>query len=69
MSLEIKFESADLPELKDTEIKFDGSNRKTLTIGEGEENDYQIPNDKKMLGTQLMISVDDDNKFYVQDMS
>ena len=48
--LEIEFESADLVELKDLQILIDGSHQ-CFSIGEGEDNDYQIPNDKKILGT------------------
>ena len=49
-SLMLKFESVDTAELQNVEIKFNGD-RGIYKVGEGEQNHYQIPNDKKLWET------------------
>ena len=47
-TLNLKFISADTEELKNVEFSFMGD-RAVFKVGEGEQNHYQIPNDKKLM--------------------
>lgn len=64
--LHMKFEAVDTEELKNLEISVDGT-QGIFKIGEGEANHYQIPNDKKLWESQLMI-VCKDGKYYIRDL-
>jgi len=64
--LHMKFEAVDTEELKNLEISVDGT-RGIFKVGEGEANHYQIPNDKKLWESQLMI-VCKDGKYYIRDL-
>lgn len=64
--LHMKFEAVDTEELKNLEITVDGT-QGVFKIGEGEANHYQIPNDKKLWESQLMI-VCKDGKYYIRDL-
>jgi len=64
--LHLTFEAVDTDELKNLEISFDGSEG-VFKVGEGEANHYQIPNDKKLWETQLMI-VCKDGKYFIRDL-
>ena len=48
------------------QVSFDGTSS-LFKLGEGEANHYQIPNDKKLWESQLMV-VCRDGKFYVRDL-
>ena len=52
--LHMTFEAVDTDELKNLEVTVDGT-QGVFKIGEGEANHYQIPNDKKLWESQLMI--------------
>lgn len=56
----------DTDELKDLEICVDGTSG-VFKVGEGEANHYQIPNDKKLWESQLMI-VCKDGQYYIRDL-
>ena len=60
------FEAVDTEELKNLNISVDGT-QGVFKIGEGEGNHYQIPNDKKLWESQLMI-VCKDGKYYIRDL-
>jgi predicted component of type VI protein secretion system len=62
----LKFESVDTAELQNVEIKFNGD-RGIFKVGEGEQNHYQIPNDKKLWETQFMI-INKDGQYYIRDL-
>ena len=62
----MKFEAVDTEELKNLEISVDGT-QGIFKIGEGEANHYQIPNDKKLWESQLMI-VCKDGKYFIRDL-
>ena len=62
----MKFEAVDTEELKGLEITVDGT-QGIFKVGEGEANHYQIPNDKKLWESQLMI-ICKDGKFYIRDL-
>jgi hypothetical protein len=64
--LHMKFEAVDTEELKNLEISVDGT-QGIFKVGEGEANHYQIPNDKKLWESQLMI-VCKDGKYYIRDL-
>ena len=64
--LNLKFEAVDTEELRNLEIQVDG-NQGIFKIGEGEANHYQIPNDKKLWESQLMI-VCRDGQYYIRDL-
>lgn len=64
--LHMKFESVDTEELKELEITVDGT-QGIFKVGEGEANHYQIPNDKKLWESQLMI-VCKDGKYFMRDL-
>ena len=64
--LHMKFEAVDTDELKNLEISVDGT-KGIFKVGEGEANHYQIPNDKKLWESQLMI-VCKDGKYYMRDL-
>lgn len=64
--LHMKFEAVDTEELKNLEISVDGT-QGVFKIGEGEANHYQIPNDKKLWESQLMI-VCKDGKYFIRDL-
>ena len=64
--LHMKFEAVDTDELKNLEISVDGT-QGIFKVGEGEANHYQIPNDKKLWESQLMI-VCKDGKYYMRDL-
>jgi len=64
--LHMKFEAVDTEELKNLEISVDGT-QGIFKIGEGEANHYQIPNDKKLWESQLMI-VCKDGKYFIRDL-
>jgi predicted component of type VI protein secretion system len=64
--LHLQFEAVDTEEIKGLNISFDGS-QGIFKIGEGDANHYQIPNDKKLWESQLMI-VCKDGKYYVRDL-
>ena len=63
--LYLKFEAVDTEEIKGLGITFDGTEG-IFKIGEGDTNHYQIPNDKKLWESQLMI-VCKDGKYFVRD--
>ena len=52
--------------IKNLAISFDG-NLGIFKIGEGEANHYQIPNDKKLWESQLMV-ICKDGKYYLRDL-
>mmetsp|Transcript_29109 Transcript_29109/g.36081 ORF Transcript_29109/g.36081 Transcript_29109/m.36081 type:complete len:206 (-) Transcript_29109:571-1188(-) len=62
----MRFEAVDTEELKNLEISVDGT-KGVFKIGEGEANHYQIPNDKKLWESQLMI-VCKDGKYFIRDL-
>ena len=62
----MKFEAVDTEELKNLEISVDGT-QGVYKIGEGEANHYQIPNDKKLWESQLMI-VCKGGKYFIRDL-
>ena len=62
----MSFEAVDTEELKNLEISVDGT-QGIFKVGEGEANHYQIPNDKKLWESQLMI-VCKDGKYYIRDL-
>lgn len=64
--LNLQFEAVDTEEIKGLSISFDGNNG-IFKIGEGDANHYQIPNDKKLWESQLMI-VCKDGKYFVRDL-
>lgn len=64
--LHLNFEAVDTEEIKNLAISFDG-NMGIFKIGEGEANHYQIPNDKKLWESQLMI-VCKDGKYFIRDL-
>ena len=64
--LHMTFEAVDTEELKNLEISVDGT-QGVFKVGEGEANHYQIPNDKKLWESQLMI-VCKDGKYYIRDL-
>lgn len=64
--LHMRFEAVDTEELKNLEISVDGT-QGVFKIGEGEANHYQIPNDKKLWESQLMI-VCKDGKYFIRDL-
>jgi hypothetical protein len=64
--LNLQFEAVDTEEIKGLGITFDGSSG-IFKIGEGDANHYQIPNDKKLWESQLMI-VCKDGKYFVRDL-
>jgi hypothetical protein len=64
--LHLQFEAVDTEEIKNLCVTFDG-NSGLYKIGEGEANQYQIPNDKKLWESQLMI-VCKDGKYFVRDL-
>ena len=64
--LHMLFQAVDTEELKNLEITVDGT-QGVFKIGEGEANHYQIPNDKKLWESQLMI-VCKDGKYYIRDL-
>jgi hypothetical protein len=64
--LNLQFEAVDTEEIKGLGINFDGSSG-IFKIGEGDANHYQIPNDKKLWESQLMI-VCKDGKYFVRDL-
>lgn len=64
--LHLQFEAVDTEEIKNLCVTFDGNNG-LYKIGEGEANQYQIPNDKKLWESQLMI-VCKDGKYFVRDL-
>jgi hypothetical protein len=64
--LHLNFEAVDTEEIKNLSVSFDGTSG-IFKLGEGEANHYQIPNDKKLWESQLMI-VCRDGKYYVRDL-
>jgi len=64
--LHLQFEAVDTEELKQMEITVNGTEG-IFKIGEGEANHYQIPNDKKLWESQLMI-VCIKGKYYIRDL-
>ena len=64
--LHMTFEAVDTEELKNLEISVDGT-QGVFKVGEGEANHYQIPNDKKLWESQLMI-VCKGGKYYIRDL-
>jgi len=62
----LNFEAVDTEEIKNLSISFDG-NLGVFKIGEGEANHYQIPNDKKLWESQLMV-VCKNRKYYIRDL-
>ena len=64
--LHMKFEAVDTEELKNLEISVDGT-QGIYKIGEGEANHYQIPNDKKLWESQLMI-VCKNGQYFIRDL-
>ncbi len=64
--LNLQFEAVDTEEIKGLGITFEGG-QGIFKIGEGDANHYQIPNDKKLWESQLMI-VCKDGKYYVRDL-
>jgi hypothetical protein len=65
-TLNLKFISADTEELKNVEFSFMGD-RAVFKVGEGEQNHYQIPNDKKLMDSQFLIVVIN-GKYYIRDL-
>ena len=65
-NLKLSFEAVDEEEIKGTEISFDGS-LALFKIGEGDSNHYQIPNDKKLWESQLMV-VCKEGQYFVRDL-
>lgn len=64
--LHLNFEAVDTEEIKNLAISFDG-NLGVFKIGEGDSNHYQIPNDKKLWESQLMI-VCKNGKYFIRDL-
>jgi hypothetical protein len=64
--LHMTFEAVDTEELKNLGITVDGT-QGVFKIGEGEANHYQIPNDKKLWESQLMV-VCKDGKYFIRDL-
>ena len=64
--LNLQFEAVDTEEIKGLNIAFNGDSG-LFKIGEGDANHYQIPNDKKLWESQLMI-VCKDGKYFVRDL-
>jgi len=64
--LNLNFEAVDTEEIKGLNINFSGESG-VFKIGEGDANHYQIPNDKKLWESQLMI-VCKNGKYYVRDL-
>lgn len=64
--LHLKFDAVDTEEIKNLIVNIDGTSG-LYKIGEGEANQYQIPNDKKLWESQLMI-VCKDGKYYCRDL-
>jgi hypothetical protein len=64
--LNLVFEAVDTEEIKGLQIGFNGD-QGVFKIGEGDANHYQIPNDKKLWESQLMIVCKDGN-YYVRDL-
>lgn len=64
--LKLKFVNVDTEELKDTVINFNG-NSAQLKVGEGDNNHYQITNDKKLWESQFMI-VQKGDQYYIRDL-
>ena len=64
--LHLTFESVDTEELKNLTFSFEGD-QGIFKVGEGEANHYQIPNDKKLWGSQFMI-VCKDGRYFIRDM-
>jgi hypothetical protein len=64
--LNLQFEAVDTEEIKGLNIAFNGDSG-VFKIGEGDANHYQIPNDKKLWESQLMI-VCKDGKYFVRDL-
>ena len=64
--LHLTFEAVDTDELKNLEVSVDGTTG-IFKIGEGEANHYQIPNDKKLWESQLMI-ICKDGGYYIRDL-
>ena len=65
-ALNLKFINADTDELKNVEFSFLGD-RAVFKVGEGEQNHYQIPNDKKLMDSQFLIVVIN-GKYYIRDL-
>ena len=65
--LTLKFEAVDIEQLENLEICVDGT-KSVFKVGEGETNQYQIPNDKKLYDSQFMI-VQKDGNYYIRDLS
>ena len=64
--LHLNFEAVDTEEIKNLAVSFDGT-AGIFKVGEGEANHYQIPNDKKLWESQLMVVVKD-GKYFVRDL-
>ena len=62
----MKFEAFSMKEYRNSEISIDGS-QGIYKIGDGEANHYQVPNDKKLSESQLII-VCKDGKYYIRDL-
>ena len=64
--LNLKFEAIHKEDCRNSEISIDGS-QGIYKIGDGEANHYQVPNDKKLSESQLMIVIKD-GKYYIRDL-
>ena len=64
--LHLNFEAVDTEEIRNLQISFDG-NLGVFKIGEGDANHYQIPNDKKLWESQLMI-VCKNGRYFIRDL-
>ena len=62
----LKFTAAGAKELKDLEFKCEGD--MFYKLGEGDSNHIQLPNDKQLLNSQLMI-ICKNGRYYMRDLS
>ena len=62
----LKFEAVDAEELKDLEIKVDGS-LASYKIGDGDTNHYKIASDKTFWESQFNI-ISKNGRFFIRDL-
>ena len=65
-SVRLTFQSADTEELQNLQFDYPGD-RAFFKLGEGETNHYLIPNDKKLLDSQILI-FSKNGKYYIRDL-
>lgn len=65
-SITLEFQSSDAEELKNFYFTFTGETA-TYKVGEGESNHFQLPNDKKLLGSQFIL-ISKGGRYYLRDL-